>query len=408
MFGNSDTNATYILELTRKCNAYSLKKVTDLIGDPLNHSTALDFIQHTGRSFDIGLNLFTLISDQFRKENLHSDILKEILDPHGSHGEGDQFLLAFLKYLNEYPAGKKIKKENYKDAVVDREVSKIDIAIKDPRSKKAIIIENKINAAPDMPQQIPRYWRSLEKQGYQIDGVVYLILNGNKQPDPTSWTPEERELMMPDIMRVRVFDETPGDLYNGWLRRCEATGKNIDTVFLFRQYNKLISYIGGKNMNKPLMETFLTKMLENDNYETAHALKDMLDELVIYRRDKLIDEFNYRAHPFTRVGDWKNLAVIDHYFIENLSFAIDVIVTRSLYQVQFFERGYVQKNIIDIGGNPVDPLLAEANFAESFQNCGTRREKQFRFPEEEKEVYIFLRDFIDTLRKYNDKINTSA
>ena len=153
-------------------------------------------------------------------------------------------------------------------------------------------------------------------------------------------------------------------------------------------------------MNKPLMEEFLNTMLKDQNYQTAFALRDMLDELVSYRRDKLIDEFNHRAEPFKRVGDWKHLAVIDHYFTENKQYAIDVIVTKSLYQVQFFERIYNEKSDGTTGTNPADPILEEIGFADKFFSVGSRREIQFRFPEEEKDVYIFLRAFIDALKDH--------
>ena len=172
---------TSLIDQFDKMNRSHNAKLAAFVNDRQNRTLAWDYIAHGERSFNPGLNLFMLISDQYQKENLHSDILKEILDTKGAHEEGDRFLMAFIDYLNKRLGDRRINKEFYKNAFVDREKDRIDIAIKDAKSKRAIIIENKINAAPDMDQQIPRYWAKLEKQGYTIDLVVYLILNGRNK-----------------------------------------------------------------------------------------------------------------------------------------------------------------------------------------------------------------------------------
>lgn len=153
------------------------------------------------------------------------------------------------------------------------------------------------------------------------------------------------------------------------------------------------------------MEDFLGNMLLDENFKTACALREMLDELPNYRRDKIIDHFRYSSLPFTRVGDWKNLAVFDYYFAGEYSYAIDVVVNKDIYLVQFFERNYLQKTDVNGITNPVVPILKEINFLDEFAFTGRRMEKQFSFPNQESELYTFLAKFIQALQNRELELN---
>jgi hypothetical protein len=284
---------------------------------------------------------------------------------------------------------------------VNRELDRIDITIRDIKSKKAIIIENKINNAGDMPRQIPRYYKKLEEQGYSIDAIVYLVLFGSKQPDTRDWTIEERNIILPKFLPIQAYNQHNSDLYNGWLVKCMDIAENSDNIFLLKQYNKLIFKLGVTNMNKPLMEGFLNQMLEGNNYETANALNDMLVSLLNYRRDKIVDHFMYSAFPFTHVFEWKNYAVIENWFSNGHNFAIDVIVTNGLYQVQFFERNFDRKEDVCQDINPVIQLLKDIKHLEGFFPLERRMEKKFTFPKQELDLYAFLESFIQDLNKNN-------
>lgn len=201
------------------------------------------------------------------------------------------------------------------------------------------------------------------------------------------------------MLPICAFNETESDLYNGWLRKCEHHAEKIDTAYLFRQYNKLIYNLGGKQMNKPLMENFLANMLEDKNYETAIALKSMLNDLLIYRRDKIIDHFRFKAFPFIEVSPWGNYyAVFNGFFLGESNYTIDVIVNENNYQVQFFDRVYLNLNDATAIANPVNHLLKEVNYLDQFSPSGLRVEKVFTFPEQEDELHSFLTEFINTLK----------
>lgn len=383
-----DLSRQHLEDISRYCSSPSLKLLT------------ADYKVYQNRDFDPGLNIFTIISDQYRRENFHSDIIALLLNPSEIHGEGGIFLEHFLDYLGDWEIGKTINKANYARAVVERESSRIDISIKDPISMHAVIIENKMNNAPDMEKQIPRYHLELQKQGYTVDAVVYIVLQGNKQPNTHDWNNVERNLILPKIIPVAAYEELPKDLYSGWLKNCEALAKNEDTFYLIKQYNQLIRTIGGRNMNRPLMESFMQQMLIGDNYQTATGIRDMLEDLINYRRDQIIEYYKFTAFPYTKVGDWNNYAVLNDYWFRDSHFAIDIIVTRDYYQVQFFDRRFPVKGSSSESDNPALWLLEKLGLENEFHPAGLRFEKIFNFPSQEQKMYSFIDNILAKLRLF--------
>ncbi len=50
---------------------------------------------------DISFNIFSMISDNYYKENMYTDIIKKFLDPNAWHEEGNKFLYLFIDMINE-------------------------------------------------------------------------------------------------------------------------------------------------------------------------------------------------------------------------------------------------------------------------------------------------------------------
>ena len=99
-------------------------------------------------------NLFDLFNIN---ENMHSDILADMLNPKGRH-KNKQFLDLFLEAL-EIP-----KFKNIKEVVVNRELptaekKRMDIAIYDKTNY--IIIENKMHDAEDQQFQLFNYYKEV-------------------------------------------------------------------------------------------------------------------------------------------------------------------------------------------------------------------------------------------------------
>ena len=194
------------------------------------------------RKVDLEFNLFVIISDRYHQENLHSDILKALIDPNPNckHEEQNKYLQLFLKFINSHEAN--INLSDYSNARVVREKGRIDILIKDEVSKHAIIIENKINNACDQPEQLPGYLKQIEKD-YVCDAIIYLRLNGKTSPDMATYkTDDDRNKVNDRLKVICAYDENEPDkdLLNGWILKCKEVSTNHDAQHILGQYGDLI------------------------------------------------------------------------------------------------------------------------------------------------------------------------
>ena len=127
-------------------------------------------------------NIFTEISDIYWRENLHSNILKIILDPNTPviSNRNPKYLnlliTTFIGNVNiEFSSDMEVTIEEPTDD------GRIDIFIKNFSNNNVIIIENKINNATDMPNQLARYYEYIKKRKENLIAILYLPLF-NKQP----------------------------------------------------------------------------------------------------------------------------------------------------------------------------------------------------------------------------------
>ena len=95
-------------------------------------------------------NLFEAIG-MTRQEIRHSRLLAFLLDPHQTHGLGERFLRGFLQALSVT-----LPDTDLSDVEVFTEWENIDILIRCPRTRLAIVIENKIGAG-EHGDQLARY-----------------------------------------------------------------------------------------------------------------------------------------------------------------------------------------------------------------------------------------------------------
>jgi hypothetical protein len=162
--------------------------------------------------FDIGFNVFHLSSDLYYRENFQSDIIAAFLNPHHSHNEKSKYLHLFIDFLNIAGGEKTINKSDFLNSQVDREPDNIDILITDTESKKAIIIENKINNAGDTYRQLPRYVDKVKKRKYDIQAIVYITLESGKSPSKDDWSFDEIAEIEGLLKKV-----SSNELYHNWI-----------------------------------------------------------------------------------------------------------------------------------------------------------------------------------------------
>ena len=123
-------------------------------------------------------NIFRILKVHSKEVRLHSAILADLLNPQGTHEQGDVFLRLFIEQFNEQfkiqdfnPESSEVLSECYLGPMTDTEGGRIDILGTDNR-KKHFIIENKINAG-DQENQLIRY-HNFDKNA----PLFYLTLEG--------------------------------------------------------------------------------------------------------------------------------------------------------------------------------------------------------------------------------------
>ena len=223
-------------------------------------------------------------------------------------------------------------------------------------------------------------------------------MNGEKKPDTNGWSEQEMIDVNSRLIVVSAFNNTDIDLVTGWLQKCEMLTNSVDALFIIRQYKKLIQQLGGKAMNKPIMEKFYSKMIEDENFSTALSLKNMFDELVNYRLIRIIDTFKNNPVPFEKIlpygGDTVVLGPLKQ---DNAEFNIDIVVTMEEYSFQFFDRVFENSEKRTLNNeNPALTILQKMNSSQEFI-VGPRMIKTFKFPKQELEFYSFIKDFKDNL-----------
>jgi hypothetical protein len=309
-------------------------------------------------------NLFSSIF-KFRLENFHSGLLRMILDP-ASPETGD------IRYVNQFLECLRTIKPALQDhsftgrvqveceAGKKREDGRIDIFIHD--AKYGIIIENKINGAPDQPNQLAKYLKFAKEMEKEIIAVVYIPPPYKNSEPPLEgydksfreYVPEIREKLV--ILPV-VNTHDKKDLVHGFLEAClELPGNNERQNYILSQYAKLlISIKGAEAMTKDvdmalLAECYKDKesisIMENLGEvwkDREYLLGRLLRDTV---RERLVKELGYEAAKdseldlrlYKQINDSINLCFFSHaenYFFE-IGFKLKSRIKGSLRE-QLFE-----------------------------------------------------------------------
>lgn len=278
---------------------------------------------------DDSFNVFYLISDLYYRENFHSDIIAFLLDTTEKHGDGDKFLSAFISFLQDIGC-ERINQEDYKDATAVREEDRIDILIKSESSKRAIIIENKINDAGDMPRQLPRYYDYVtDELNYQVDAIVYLPLKHGKSPDQSDWTKVDEEHVLPLLKIIPAYDKSHYNIVDNWLYQLETLVSNVDVLSMIHQYSRLIKLLNSNVMDSVILEKFYNKIKEGNNLETVKSIRDMITDLPYYLARQIFDRYHYRCAPFSKVSIYSTgdprAVIFEGIFFNDQYYKIDVV-----------------------------------------------------------------------------------
>ena len=262
-------------------------------------------------------NIFSISKYGSQLENFHSDVISEILNPDGKHGEKSLPAAEFLNYLNQFFRAN-IDLKDFENLCVYREIGKIDIILLDKISNKAIIIENKINGAPDMDDQLTRYHDWCVNNDYEVKSIVYLTLSGEKTaPQITS-----NNQIKP--INISAFSNTQSDIVNGWIKPLIEKCSSYYTKSFLNQYKLLLKYLGHDKMKNEYYSKFYDLADDMSTLKKIDALKILSDDIPAFRMDKFVLELTDFS-PFTKSYRYAPSHILYERFQEgDNSFKIDV------------------------------------------------------------------------------------
>lgn len=241
---------------------YKLKNLLDNVQNLIVHYKKVS--QLTGENF----NVFKILKLEASEVRLHSAFIAELLNPKGSHGQGDVFLRLFKDLFcfkgNDLDTANCIVETEKHTGLISKsgtEGGRIDILITDANDNR-IIIENKIYAG-DQKNQLLRYYNFSKEAD-----LIYLTLGG-KEPESLS----RGELTGDQHYKCYSYKI---DIIN-WLEACRKESAMLPILReSITQYINLLKYLTNQAANHN-MEKELQQMLVS-NLEASFLIANNLDK----------------------------------------------------------------------------------------------------------------------------------
>ena len=391
------------------CNLYSSmnnynKEVINLISnlEKENIKRYEDILEKQGAK--LNFNIFDIITDKWKRENLHSEILKFLLENY------EEFFDNFLDFI-------KIKnKEEYSNAEITNEEAKIDILIKS--ENKAIIVENKINEAPDQNEQLARYYKKVKYEyKKEVEKIIYIVPSENKNPNEQTFGKDEKikKEINDRFIKIKGFDGSENDLVSCLEKsrdklkvNLEKTKNNLDSenfhkLFFINHYIEILKRTGAGDMSevelnffKEIMEKYKT---DKDIFKKIKYIGEMYNSLTLIRVNNLINKFNG--------SNWKDICCYIEFHSEKrgLNYVIDIHTNNYQYTIlQLFSRDEDSEQDI----KDIEDWLKNHKLFDGFHLVDGRWTKEFKFPEEENALYDFTDKLINCLEEDVESIYNSG
>lgn len=270
-------------------------------------------------------NLFSSVF-KYRLENFHSQMLKNILNPNTQEIGNGQYLNLFIDCLREIKPeinGHVFEENTTVECEVGErtEYGRIDIFISD--ETYGIIIENKINIAPDQPNQLAKYLRYAKRNNKDILAIVYIPLYNNHIPPIDEYDDEFKTYIEEIKNKLVIF---PGldikrngkDIAHGFLEKCiNVAGNTEKQIFLLTQYSKLLKTIQEEQEMTVDVDMELLKELykEKKNISMVENINEVWDNrenllggiLIETIRNRLLNELGFHVDNEDKNGLYKEV-----------------------------------------------------------------------------------------------------
>lgn len=283
--------------------------------------------KNTGEDF----NIFGILGMERKEVKTHSRILAELLDPKGSHLQGNIFLKLFIDYLNNVKINNgndnlnlltedsiNLNVEN-SNVFIEKYIGektldtggRIDISIEDSEGK-LICIENKIDAG-EQENQLLRYHNHCRR--FKKHNLLFLTLDGK----------ETQTLNIPD---AKIYAISYKKHIVEWLELCKKETVNLPILReSIGQYINLIKKITNQTTNVKMAKDIVEIIADNSkNFESSKLIKENFDKAVQFlidkQRDCIIDlliENNFDASDISKERSLRN----DGFFLKLKNFEIE-------------------------------------------------------------------------------------
>lgn len=224
-------------------------------------------------------------------------LLRELLDPRGSHGQGSVFLRLFLETLG-WAKIRQIADEDYDKATVAGEVlikndRRIDLLIR--IGKYMLPIEAKVYAT-DQERQCSDYYNFAVS--YDPDVVIYYLTPDGHEPSDSS----KNGLKDAQIQCISFAKEIID-----WLTTCikaDALEQIHPVREILIQFREILKQLTGREVGKVEMEIMNQISSSRDNFEAAEKVANVLAAV---KAEKMIEIFDYIKHYMDQQGYSKYL-----------------------------------------------------------------------------------------------------
>jgi hypothetical protein len=232
----------------------------------------------TGEDF----NIFNILGLQVSEVRLHSAILTDLLNPIGSHGQGDLFLKIFVRQLGvvDFDTKAAIAEYEKNTGFIDADYTKggrIDILITD-KNNKHIIIENKIYAG-DQENQLFRYY-NFDKEAY----LFYLNLFGRNPSDFSTNTLSESQYSVISY----GYDVIE------WLEECKRLAVSLPVIReTIVQYINLLKQLTNQATGEKMKDEIKKIIADNPDYiDSIELCSQVIQSTVTETKKQFEDLFN--------------------------------------------------------------------------------------------------------------------
>lgn len=242
----------------------------------------LKIAQNTKKLLDKRLaSSFSLFPYIAPNENRISEIIRDLLDPNGNHGQGDIFLQKFIEIIEKpefYESGDHafIRIEEHTTSIENNK-RRIDILIEIKRNNQhhaGIAIENKPWAI-DQNKQLDDYSDHI-RQRYPNYYIIYLTPDGREPPEHSAAKTKINDKEAPLSISYKYH-------ITSWLQACQ---KESQADYVRQFLSDFSNYCHQPNLNHQNMKnteieskTIIDYLIENNkNLELALSISNIIQE----------------------------------------------------------------------------------------------------------------------------------